>query len=649
MKRLIMGTAGHVDHGKTALVRALTGIECDTHKAEKARGITINLGFAHMSVPSGDSIGIIDVPGHRDFVNTMVSGASGIDFALLVVAADDGIMPQTREHLQIMELLKIRSGLVAVTKTDLIEEDLLAMALEEVGEAVAGTFLEGAPVIPVSSVSGEGIEELKAAIAEVASGLDERPGSEVFRLYVDRIFTVEGFGTVVTGSVLGGVLRSGQDAYLLPGGKKLRVRRLERHGQETEEVRCGDRASINLAGLDRDEFRRGMLVSDRPMASTAMVDARLRLFPQRRELGLWTQVLFHLGTFEEQARVHLIDRDRLAGGDSALVQIVLESPCVAQYGDRFVVRNSSSDLTLGGGEVIDPAPLHHRRRPEKLIANMGRLADGKMSELIASESRKRYRPVSHREIADILNLPESEVRSALETDLGEDVVKYTSEEGIYLLVAEVEISLRDKLLTALGTYHARHPLQEWGRTVKELAGLVGLEGERFGEAALQLMLQRMAGEGRVKRVDRTWALARHALSVSPEMRGHIDFVAGELRDSRMQTPLMSDLSRSAERRGVDAGELDEILRYLVRKREAYFVDGQYLHASVVDRCRLVLMRDLLRRGEGVTVAQFRDLVGGNRKICLLLLSLFDSEGITTRQEDVRVLTEEGRAALASVG
>jgi selenocysteine-specific elongation factor len=644
VKHLIMGTAGHVDHGKTALVRALTGIECDTHKAEKARGITINLGFAHMALPSGDGIGIIDVPGHRDFVNTMVGGASGIDFALLVVAADDGIMPQTREHLQIMELLGIRSGLVAVTKTDLVEDDLLAMALEEVGEALPGTFLEGAPVVPVSSISGEGIEELKSAIADIAAGLEERPGSEVFRLYADRIFTVEGFGTVVTGSVIGGTLRLGSDAYLLPAGKKLRVRRLERHGLEVEEVRCGDRASINLAGLDRDEFRRGMIISDRPLASTTMIDARLRLFPQRRDLGLWTQVLFHLGTYEEQARVHLIDRDRLVGGDSALVQIVLESPCVAQYGDRFVIRNSSSDLTLGGGEVIDPAPLHHRRRPEKLIAGMTRLAGGKMSELIAAEIRKRYRPVSHREIADILNLAESDVREALAADLGEAVVKYTSEEGIYLLVAEVEQDLRDKLSTALGNYHARHPLQEWGRTVEELAGLVGLEGQRFGEAALQLMLARMEGEGRVKRVERTWALARHSVNVGAELRGHVDYVSGELRECRMQTPLMSDLSRGAERRGVSAGELDEILRYLVRKREAYFVEGNYLHCSVVDRCRKMLTSELARGGPGLTVARFRDLVGGNRKICLLLLALYDSEGITRREGDVRVLTEKGRSA-----
>jgi selenocysteine-specific elongation factor len=649
VKHLIMGTAGHVDHGKTALVRALTGIDCDTHREEKARGITINLGFAHIELASGESVGIVDVPGHRDFVNTMVAGASGIDFVLLVVAADDGIMPQTREHLQIMSLLGIRSGLVALTKTDLVEDDLVEMAAEEIRELVAGTFLEGSRIVPVSSVSGQGLEELKEAIGAVASGLEDRPASEVFRMFVDRIFTVEGFGTVVTGSVLGGALRAEQEAYLCPGGKKLRVRRLERHGEAVEEVRGGDRASVNLAGLDRSDYRRGMLVSDRPLGATGMVDARLRLFPQRRDVKLWSQVIFHLGTYEHQARVHLMDCDRLTGGQTALVQVVLEEPCVVLYGDRFVIRSSSSDVTLGGGQVIDPRPLHHRRRPQRLVKEMARLAEGRLPELAAAEIRKRYRPVSCRELADVLNVGASRLREVLGEGTPEDIVSYSSGDELYLLVRDQDARLREKLLTTLGSYHRRHPLREGGRTAEELCGLVGLEGDPAAAAALGLMLAEMAAEGRVKQVGRTWALARHSVDPGPELAGHVAFVEGFLRDSRMQTPLLSDLERAARGRGIEGWELDEILRYLVRRGRAYFAEGNYLHASVVDRSRTMLLEELARRGRGMTVAEFRDLVSGNRRICLLLLGLFDAEGVTSREGDLRVLTEKGRAARSGQG
>jgi len=317
MRHIIMGTAGHIDHGKTALIKALTGIDCDTHRQEKARGITINLGFAHYQLAGGDTIGIVDVPGHRNFVRTMVNGASGIDFALLAVAADDGIMPQTREHLQILEVLNVRAGLVAVTKIDLVEPELADIAVEEVNELIEGTFLTGCPIVKVSSATGEGIDALKDAIVDVAGGLEDRPAGEIFRLFVDRIFTVAGFGTVVTGSVIGGALSVGAKAYLLPGAKELRVRRLERHGKETEIVRAGDRASLNLVGLDREDFQRGMIIADRPLRSTTMIDARLRLFEHARSLELWSRAIFHLGTYEQQVRVHLIDHDKLMAGEAA--------------------------------------------------------------------------------------------------------------------------------------------------------------------------------------------------------------------------------------------------------------------------------------------------------------------------------------------
>jgi len=647
VKHLIIGTAGHVDHGKTALVKALTGTDCDTHKEEKQRGITINLGFAHIDLPSGLSLGIVDVPGHRDFVHTMVGGASGIDLALMVVAADSGVMPQTREHLQIMDVLGIRSGLVAISKTDLVDEDIVGIAEEEIRELLVGTFLENCQIVRVSSTAGGGLDELKCRIEQVGAGVPPRKVGEVFRMFVDRIFSVSGFGTVVTGSVMSGTLHTGDTAYLLPGAKKdLRVRRLERHGQEVEQVTAGERASLNLVGLNREEFERGMIISDRILRSTTMVDGKLQGFRHGREFSLWNQVLFHLGTFEGVARVHLLDRDRVSGEETALVQIHLSVPCVVQHGDRFVVRSSSSDATLGGGQIIDAAPLHHRRRPAKLIEGLSEVAQGEMRELVVSEVKKRFRAVSHREIADDLNVSPAEILETVPGSLPQDIVCYSSESEVYLIVSSEHEKLREQVLKSIAVFHRRNPLLDKGRTTDELIGIMGVAEGSASEALLRLMLVRLAAEGNLKKVGRTWALKGHSVTVGGEMKARIDFVESFLKSCGMQTPLMSDISVKASRRKIDMHEVGQILRHLVSQGKAYFVEGEYIHASVVDRCRRMLVQVLVGRGEGITVAEFRDLVKGNRKICLLLLAIYDGEGVTERRGDLRVLTDKGREMLA---
>jgi len=647
VRHLILGTAGHIDHGKTALIKALTGIDCDTHKDEKRRGITINLGFAHMDLSPGLSLGVVDVPGHQDFVHTMVGGASGVDLAMLVVAADSGVMPQTREHLHIMDVLDMGKGLVAVTKIDLVDKDVVAMAREEVGEVVGGTFLEGCHVAAVSSVTGEGLEGLKQCIEEVACGVPERPVGEVFRMFVDRIFTVSGFGTVVTGSVISGTMRSGGAAYLLPGSeKKLRVRRLERHGREVEQVVAGDRASINLVGLGREDFRRGMIVSDRVLRSTTMLDVKLRLFQHGRRLRLWNQVVFHLGTVERLAKLHLIDRDRLAEGEGALAQIHIGEPCVAQHGDRFVIRSSSGDVTLGGGEVIDAAPLHHRRRPAKLIVDMATIASGDLPERVASEIKKCFRAISHVEIADSLNVSGSRVLDVVHDGIPDDVVAYSSGDAVYFLVASEHERLSKQVLKNLAAFHRRNPLDERGRSTEELMGILGVAAGSSAEALLRRMLEKMTTDAKLKQVGRTWAIREHSVVIGPEMGRNIESIEGYLEKCGMSTPLMSDLVREARGRRMDEYGLNQVLRHLVSTGRAYFVEGNYVHGSVVDRCRKMLLKRLAGADKGMTVAAFRDLVHGNRKICLLLLAIYDSEGVTERQGDARFLTDKGREALS---
>jgi selenocysteine-specific elongation factor len=646
MKHLILGTAGHVDHGKTALVKALTGIDCDTHKEEKRRGITINLGFAHCALPSGDTIGIIDVPGHRDFVHTMVSGASGIDIALLVVAADGGIMPQTREHLQIMRLLGIRTGIVALTRIDLVTPERAAAAAFEAREFVKGSFLETSPIVKVSSITGEGIGELKEKIGEAAAVAIDRPQREIFRLYIDRIFTVSGFGCIVTGSALGGVLRTGAKACLLPGGEEVRVRRIERYGEEVAEACAGDRASLNLVGLSREDFVRGMMVADRPLRTTTLIDARIELFESARDLPLWSDALFLLGTFEAQARIHLIDRETLAPGGAAIVQLHLPSPCAAMHGDRFVLRATSGETTLGGGAVIDAAPLHHRRRPAALVDHLSMLAGGGTAELVAVEVRKRPAGIGHSRIADRLNMTPQEVITALASLPGDIIALPPLQDATTWLITAASLArLIDKCKDLLAAHHRAYPLLTEGKTPEELQGMLGLESGTDGLALVRRILDRLVAAGEVKPAGHTWALAAHAPAVPAHLAGPIAFVEEFLKKCGLQVPIMADLAAEARKRGIAEATLKQVLRFLIERKTVYFVEGNYIHESVVVPSRSTLVAKLSATPGGLTVAQFRDLIGANRKLCLLLYVLFDAEGVTERQGDVRVITDKGRNAV----
>ncbi|MCD4652188.1 MAG: selenocysteine-specific translation elongation factor [Candidatus Cloacimonetes bacterium] len=403
-KHFILGTAGHIDHGKTTLVKALSGFDCDTHKEEKLRGITIHLGFTHIALTPEHTVSVVDVPGHADFVDTMVSGSSGIDAVMLVIAADSGVMPQTVEHLQIMSMLGIPTGFVVLTKVDLVDSELIDFASREIRELLEGTFLADAPIIPFSSRTNEGLEQIREAVLTCTEAEKPQQERDVFRMYIDRIFQVKGHGTVVNGSVLGGNVSKGDKVVLLPEGKEYRIRRLERHCEETDSVLAGDRASLSLPGLERSEVTSGSLIADRTLEATTLIDALLKFFPGKSSLNIWSQLHFLLGTVSQQVRIHLINVNKLRGGEEALVQIHLARPAVVQHGDRFIVRSSSADITLGGGEIIDAHPLHHRRRPEPLIKKMAKLSAGGVEQLIAEEVRKSIVPLTSKQIADRLGV-----------------------------------------------------------------------------------------------------------------------------------------------------------------------------------------------------------------------------------------------------
>ncbi len=646
-RHIIIGTAGHIDHGKTSLIKALTGIDCDTHKDEKLRGITINLGFAHLKLPNGNKIGIVDVPGHKNFVNTMVAGASGIDFVIMVIAADSGIMPQTVEHLKIMEILGINKGMVVLTKIDLVDEEIILITEDEINDFCKNTFLENSEILKVSTKTGEGIQELKNYLLQLQISNLENFTRPDFRMFIDRIFTVTGHGTVVNGSVIGGDLIKGTNVYLLPSEKELRVRRMERYGEEVGKLRIGDRASLNLVGLNSEEFRRGMLISDKKLKSSTILDAKLFIFQRNYELKLWSQIIFLLGTFQTQAKLHLIDSDVLRLGESGIVQIHLDEPCVAQFGDRFVIRNTSGDTTIGGGKIIDAHPLHHRKRPKELIQNLAKISGGEIRELINAEVKKSLSPISTKSIAQKLNIHLDEVHNAIKIDNKLDLVIITSGDQKVLLRMSSYNEIKNKILKAITNFHKRNPLYLGGKTTSELCGLFGANRTDDTDSAIEFIIEKLEGEKKLKRVQNSWAFQNHSVTLTPEDEKQIKFVEEYHKNSGMQTPLMSELINQAGKQGIEENKLRQILHLLTTRKKLYNIDGNFIHSTIVDRSRTELLRNLLKRGGGATVADFRDFVKGNRKICLLMINQFDKEGITFRESDLRFITEEGKKLIKS--
>ncbi len=645
MTNFILGTAGHIDHGKTALIKSLTGIDCDTHLEEKQRGITINLGFSHLNLPDGNSIGIVDVPGHHDFVNTMVAGAHGIDILMLVVAADSGIMPQTVEHFQIAQTLGIKYGFVVLTKIDLVDRESILIIENEIRDFLKNTFLADCNILRFSAITGEGIERIKDHIVNLLGSIQEKSASEVFRMYIDRIFSVAGFGTVVTGSALGGNITVSDKLYLLPPNKELRIRRMERHGNEIEQISSGNRVSLNLIGLNKNEFKKGMVLSDRIIEPTTILDAKLHLFEKIKNISVWSDVIFLTGTFRNQAKMHLLDTNKAEGGNSVIVQLHLKEPCIIFRADKYIIRSTSGLQTLGGGEVIDPYPLNHRRRTEKIVNQLKRVADGDFYEYIYYQVRKRRIPISLDNFSDEKNLQENEINEKLIPSLPEDITVLKSDVNRFLILKTDKEKVISDLLKNIGNYHKRNPLLEKGRTFDELLGIVDKSKNQSWKDVLKSILSELQCDKKLKQVENTWTLINHSVQLDEKELEQIRFIEDYFKKSEMHTPLISELKSTAKHKGIYETKMEQILNMLVARGNLYRVDDNYLHSSIVNNCRKKLLNFLHGHANGITVAGFRDLIGGNRKICLLMLNLFDTEGVTYRNGDFRKITEHGERIL----
>ncbi|NLC77525.1 MAG: selenocysteine-specific translation elongation factor, partial [Clostridia bacterium] len=414
MEYIIVGTAGHVDHGKTVLVNALTGVNTDRLKEERERGISIELGFAPLTLPNGQKIGLVDVPGHERFIRQMLAGVGGMDLVMLVIAADEGVMPQTQEHLDIINLLQIKKGLVVVTKKDLVEDDWLELVLEDIRETLRGSVLEESPIIPVSAVTGEGMERLKQALEQLVAETPAKSAAGKVRLPIDRVFSITGFGTVVTGTLWTGTIKVGDTLELQPEGLQVRVRTLQVHGQKVEVAKAGQRVAVNLAGIETGELSRGStLLTPGTLVPSYRIDLQLHLLAKAPAMENRQRVRIHLGTGEVLGRVVLLDREELSPGDTAFAQLQLEEALVAEKKDRLVIRSYSPMHTIAGGLVIDPAAPRHRRFEEKVLQTLATRLEGTPAELALEALVRVGLPLAGAELAKESNLEQRELTESL--------------------------------------------------------------------------------------------------------------------------------------------------------------------------------------------------------------------------------------------
>jgi selenocysteine-specific elongation factor len=633
-KHLIIGTAGHIDHGKTTLVRALTNIDTDRLKEEKERGITIELGFAYFDLPSGRRAGIVDVPGHEKFIKNMLAGAGGMDLVMLVVAADEGVMPQTVEHLHILSLLKVKKGIIAVTKADLVDEEWLELVLMDIRERVQDTFLEDAPVIPVSSVTRLGLDELVATMDDLMEDVSSRNVHLPFRLPIDRVFTMQGFGTVITGTLTSGTVKVGDTVEIMPRQITARVRGVGVHGKQVQGAEAGQRTALNLAGVSVDQLDRGdVLAAPGVLRPSLMLDVRLSLLKDvERPLVNRERVRFYSQTAEILGRVVLLDAEILLPGDSAFAQIRLEEPMALWAGDRFVLRSYSPMVTIGGGSVLDPRPAKRKRFREQGIDELNVLETGSATAVLEQYLAKHSGDaMTDRELLSLVARPGPELEEALETLLeSEYAVSVRADDRVYVFHKAFMNGLGEKLQQQLTTYHRRFPLRG-AMSREELRSRLFPKANSRLFAALLLELQAEAP------IDLT---ARGVMA-----RGFTVQFAGKWQKPKerlitaMEQALFTPptLEEAPELLSLPLEDCRELFEALTEEGSLIKVsEVQFFHRDAV-REAMSRIDSHFATNTSLTLAEFRTLIDSSRKFALPLLEFFDKHKFTLRSGESRVL------------
>ncbi len=630
MKHHIIGTAGHIDHGKTTLIKALTGIETDRLKEEKKRGITIELGFAYIDAPDGEKIGIVDVPGHEKFIKNMLAGAGGVDMVMLVIAADEGVMPQTEEHLNILSLLGAKEGICVLTKADMVEEDWLEMVKEDVREQLQGSFLENAPLLAVSAHTGEGIDALKQEIFDKLANLEEKVDKESFRLPIDRVFTISGFGTVVTGTQIDGKLSVGEEVEIFPTGIVTKVKGIEVHSSAVEFSEAGQRVAVNLANVKKEDLKKGNVIASVGALTTSyVIDVKLKLLDNiSRPLRHRSRIRFYYGSAEVLGRVALIEVDELSAGTESYLQLRLEKPVSLKVGDAFVVRYYSPLETIGGGVVLDINPAKHKRFDSEALEDLSLLAEGselEKLELMLERYSEKLPTVeflasnSGRMISDVSANIEQLLEDELALAIGKNAYIHTS----YFQ------QLKTKAESILSEFHRKNPLK------------AGMPKQEFRQKLLahsdikvtDLFIELLAKQDLIKLTNNTVASSNFSFELGKKEQQAKEDLEKAILEGAFTPPTQLELLRELPST-IDGKAL---LLMLIKEGIAVMPDDRLVyHQEYIIKAKEIIS-DIIAKNQKITLAEFRDAIGASRKYAVALLEYFDSIRFTKKIDDYRVL------------
>lgn len=632
MKRVIIGTAGHIDHGKTTLVKALTGIETDRLKEEKQRGISIELGFAPFNLPSGQKAAIVDVPGHERFIRHMLAGAFGIDMVLFTIAADEGVMPQTREHMDIIELLGVDKGIIVITKKDMVDEDWLMLVEEEIREYTSKSILKGCPIVPVSAVTRDGIPELLKTIEEVAADVVEKPVFGHARLPIDRVFSISGFGTVVTGTLWSGQINVGDTLELMPVKRAVKVRTLQVHNEKVPTAYAGQRVAVNLQGIELSDIKRGyLLASSGYLEPSYRVNTRLRLLSSSaRTLKNWNRIRFHLGTDETLGRVVLLDRDELLPGEEAYAQIVMEKPVVAYKGDPFVIRYYSPVNTIGGGTIIDSNAPRQKRFKEEVLNELAVKEEGSLYDIVLHELESSGpEPLTIQDIAKRTGSTESNIQEEIQQLLDDEKVIDTSGKGNAYFSSLGVQQMAATMTTTIQDYLQKYPLRQ-GYPKEDMRSRFF---NKLNPKIFTGLLKYYEDNGILQSQNNLITLPGYKASPGEKETRMIAEIMRQMQANEFNPPAFEEMEAL---KTLAENDRNEIISYLMESGELIKIsDNMHFSAAAIEHGKEMLS-DYFSKEKELSLATARDLFNTSRKYALPLIEYYDRIRFTRRVGDIRI-------------
>lgn len=633
-KHIIIGTAGHIDHGKTTLIRALTGRNTDRLKEEEKRGISIELGFTYFDLPDGQRAGIIDVPGHEKFVRNMLAGVIGIDIVILVVAADEGIMPQTSEHLAILDLLGIEKGFLVMTKADLVEDEWMDLVEEEIYENVKGTFLENSPIIRVSSTNNEGLDEVKDLLQKYSKDIEDKTNKEEPRLPVDRSFIISGFGTVVTGTLLSGTLEIGEEIQIYPGDTVGRIRTLQVHDEDAEIAYAGQRVAINIAGIKKEDVDRGSVIAPiGSMKETMMLDVKVKLLESMdRSIENRTRVRLYLGTEEILCRLVLLDREELFPGEEAYAQLRLEKEVVAKLKDKFILRFYSPMYTIGGGIILDPNPSKKKRYDEGILEELAIKDKGSKKDVIERIIKdRRDEFLSIKDISSNISISEEELEAEIKSLNKEGkIISFPLTNETYYIHNDHYLDIKDNIVAELEDHHEKFPLRNGIPKEQIRSKFLRKANTRIGE----LFIDRITKEGYIEQDLENVKLKGFSIEFNEKNTKIKNDIFNILKEDKF---LPSKNYEIAERLDYKREEFDEVYNVLINLGELIKITDDMAMREEDYKKAIKELEDYITNNGSISVAEYRDLLDTNRRTAIGLLEYFDQQKITIRDDDTRTL------------